>query len=350
MERAGDENPFKAFKDWHHWIGDMNGASASTLIQNHQYVVFGIRLAFKYVLLSTLLPLGEQCGLFRGDGRRDFFARLKDPEPWLFFYRTESGAFVEATKGPAVDVDGYLFVTDWNSDGWPDLLLLGGLFPTYLQNTVEGKMRRNSFRDHFRDIDMARAARFHAVDWNEDGEGDIVVKEDGHLDQRGRLRLYELHHGRYREAVGIFDNVTIAYGPGTSAEALVDWDFDGDLDLVVAEKLEAGASYGIDGHLMEPYRDCWFKLRYYEKTPGGYTEDSQHALAEFSELTLGCTPWNPGSNLQPIPIDRSVCGHFLEHLENGSFRERMDSPFKSLPEASRFGLFCDMQSMALCGL
>lgn len=44
MERAGDENPFKAFKDWHHWISDMNGASASTLIQKPKRVVFGIRL------------------------------------------------------------------------------------------------------------------------------------------------------------------------------------------------------------------------------------------------------------------------------------------------------------------
>ena len=44
MERAGDEHPFKAFKDWHHWISDMNGASASTLIQKPKRVVFGIRL------------------------------------------------------------------------------------------------------------------------------------------------------------------------------------------------------------------------------------------------------------------------------------------------------------------
>ena len=29
-ERAGDENPFKAFKDSHLWISDMNGTSAST--------------------------------------------------------------------------------------------------------------------------------------------------------------------------------------------------------------------------------------------------------------------------------------------------------------------------------
>ena len=313
----------------------------------------------EYVLDPTPLPPREQCGLFRGDGRLDFFARLKDREPWLFFYRTESGAFVEATKGPAFafqpfNLEGSLFVTDWNSDGWPDLLFVGVLFQTtYLQNTVEGKMRRNSFTDHFRDIDMARAARFHTVDWNEDGEGDIVVKEDGNLDQRGRLRLYELHHGRYREAAGIFDNVTIAYGPGTSAEAFVDWDFDGDLDLVVAEKLEAGASYGIDGDLMETYWDCRWKLqlRYYEKTPGGYREDSQHALAEFSELPLGCTSLHLVFNFQPIPIDWDgdgdldiiigPYGHFLEHLENGSFRERMDSPFKSLPEASRFGVFRD---------
>ena len=312
----------------------------------------------------TPLPPREQCGLFRGDGRLDFFARLKDREPWLFFYRTESGAFVEATKGPAFEfhpfnVGGNLFVTDWNSDGWPDLLLLnwrtefGGPFEAfYLQNTVEGKMRRNSFTDHFRDIDMARAARFHAVDWNEDGEGDIVVKE------RGRLRLYELHHGRYREAAGIFDNVTIAYYPGTSGEALVDWDGDGDLDLVVAEKLE-------------PPDNCWCRLRYYEKTPGGYREDSQHALAEFNELpvlvpvsnlqpvVIDNLPTNPptqgindiATTLQPIPIDWDgdgdldviigPHGHFLENLENGSFRERTDSPFKSLPEASRFGLFCD---------
>lgn len=227
-------------------------------------------------------------------------------------------------------------------------------------------MRRNSFTDHFRDIDMARAARFHAVDWNEDGEGDIVVKEDGHLDQRGRLRLYELHHGRYREAAGIFDNVTIAYYPGTSGEALVDWDGDGDLDLVVAEKLE-------------PPDNCWCRLRYYEKTPGGYREDSQHALAEFNELpllapvsnlqpvlidNLPTIPPTQGINdiattLQPIPIDWDgdgdldviigPHGHFLENLENGSFRERTDSPFKSLPEASRFWAIL-RQSMALCGL
>ena len=190
-------------------------------------------------------------------------------------------------------------------------------------------MRQNSFTDHFIDIDMVGAAGFHAVDWNEDGEGDIVVKEDGHL------RLYQLHHGRYREAAGIFDNVTIAYYPGTSGEALVDWDGDGDLDLVVAW----------DGDLAD--RDCWFNLRYYEKTPGGYREDSQHALAKLSELPVGCDVRSPLSNLQPIPIDWDgdgdldviigPYGHFLEHLENGSFRERTDSPFKSLPEASRFG-------------
>ena len=236
-------------------------------------------------------------------------------------------------------------MTDWNSDGWPDLLLLdvggpdiGGIH-YYLQNTVEGKMTRNSFRDHFRDIDMVRARSFHTVDWNKDGEGDIVVKENGRLDKRGRLRLYELHHGRYREVAGIFDNVTIAYYQDTSAEALIDWDGDGDLDLVIAEKLE-GPSQSLK-------RRCWCKLRYYEKTPGGYREDPQHALAEFSELPLGSF----GLSLQPIPIDWDgdgdldviigPYGHFLEHLENGSFHERTDSPFKSLPEASRFGLFCD---------
>jgi len=71
------------------------------------------------------------------------------------------------------------------------------------------------------------------VDWNGDGFADVVV---GPAWKNAEVRFFEFQDGNFHEAPGVFDIITATINSSftRSKLAIVDWDQDGDLDAMIS--------------------------------------------------------------------------------------------------------------------
>lgn len=255
-------------------------------------------------------------------------------------------------------------IVDWNSDGLLDLLMINcdwiyfRLEPDYYEHTLVQSVLPHSQFNPFKYIDL-HGDEMHLTDWNLDGHVDVVVA-DGSCNGAGTyatfcakkgalpLRLYQHESGKnLQEAPVAFQNVTSTH-VGPFRIAVVDWDGDGDSDLIVA---------AFDG-----------RLHYHEMVAGSLQEES--AASVFANITFptqvaACNCWSSSSKhpqgcctdsdvylkprkrlVQPLAVDwdndgdldlvLGPDGWFWERLDDGTLLEwPLDkSPFGNMSEAS----------------
>ncbi|CAK9020565.1 unnamed protein product [Durusdinium trenchii] len=164
-----------------------------------------------------------------GDGRPDVIVGDKEGKLHLCSSKNELQCSDNEFGGLGVGSFASPAACDWDHDGAPDLLVARTLEETpYRFRRNESSvvlMNPASPLDH---LDVGANATPVLVDWDLDGHLDLVV---GSAD--GRVRYFPWQNGTFHPTNDLdnpFQHVDVG---SQAAPAVVDWDFDGYLDLVV---------------------------------------------------------------------------------------------------------------------
>eukprot|EP00913_Durusdinium_trenchii_P006490 g6100.t2 len=128
-----------------------------------------------------------------GDGRLDVIQERRHSLDYAYrsrlryFRRSHDGSFVEPVENPLREIDEYvrsIHVTDWNSDGLPDIVMVQTSgnewkIENYYQHVLNLDMKYNSYFTSYEDI-MPGFRRHLAINWNKDGWHDVVLLPDSH--------------------------------------------------------------------------------------------------------------------------------------------------------------------------
>lgn len=154
-------------------------------------------------------------------------------------------------SGPALNVskNSVPALGDWNKDGSRDIILGGDDgFILYCQNTRNNTfLDPKRFRDPGGDIKLGNWSAPFVVDWNDDDVFDLIVG-----DSDGNLTLFlgkepgnvNLTSGQRLQTKGLPTYITTS---GWSAPAFVDWNNDGDFDLIAGGSDGTVSYYENDG-------------------------------------------------------------------------------------------------------
>eukprot|EP00438_Fugacium_kawagutii_P017000 Skav232630 [mRNA] locus=scaffold12:172875:181436:+ [translate_table: standard] len=320
MERTGDENPLSIFNGTLQLIADVDGDGRLEFVLGRK----GTTVANEGVLTTY---------------------------PYLF-QRAADGSLVEAQENPlihfpcplSVNPSGgwtmreELHVADWNSDGLPDVLKfdltkMGSSGPSwflsmYAQHVLDQDMELDLHA--YEDIEVGFQGQEISVDWNKDGLEDLVVLRESRQSEAKfkQLHLYENSGEKFTEVFGVFENVTDSLlGEGLALAAIVDWDRDGDLDLIILSESDR-------------------KVHYHEMVSGKlHKEEAQHP---FKNITISPKIFERNDFslfgfFHPIPVDWDndgdmdlflgpPDGRYFEQMADGTLYEwpREQSPVGSL--------------------
>lgn len=184
------------------------------------------------------------------------------------------------------------------------------------------------------DIEVGFGGQEISVDWDGDGLEDLVVLRESFEGQaqlkRLHLYLYEKSGEKFQEVPGVFENVTESLlGEGLATAAIVDWDRDGDLDLIILSESDR-------------------KVHYHEMVSGNLQkEEPQHPFKNITippEVLEG-HDFSLFGIFHPIAVDwdndgdmdlflGSPDGRYFEQVADGILREwpREQSPVGNLTE------------------
>ena len=247
--------------------------------------------------------------------------------------------------------DELLRIADLNSDGLLDVWYIGPwnscVYVRTMEHRIDSALIEHSGSEinpthPFSDLDF-KGEEAHVLDWNGDGLMDLVLSHAdcnglrvyqqfihghhggppevcfSHRPEDGALRYFEgQSDGKLKQTLGIFEHIDPE--PGSKYRiSIVDWDGDGDLDLILASRSE--------------------KLHFYENKDGRLTDTSnESALAHIANLTLRYVEELPfltsaisGVPSQPIAADwdgdglmdlvLAPEGRFFKRLQDGSLQE-----------------------------
>jgi hypothetical protein len=135
---------------------------------------------------------------------------------------TDCGLTYETEGNSDGSADGGTFVTDYDRDGWPDLLAVGGERPVLFENTGEGFDRSGALLDG--EYPPIKSALF--FDAGGDGFDDLLL-----VPQSGKPIFLANRGGTFERADVGFDTA-LQWGTGASA---ADFDGDGDLDVFITQ-------------------------------------------------------------------------------------------------------------------
>lgn len=136
---------------------------------------------------------------------------------------SEVGVEYTTTGSDLGNGDGAVLVTDYDRDGWQDLLLLGGEEPALYRNNRSGGFTKANALPAIEE-DQLKSGLF--FDYDNDGWQDLLL-----LPRHGSAVLLENQEGTFRHAsVGL--NVNLTWG--TSAVS-ADYDGDGCIDLFLTQ-------------------------------------------------------------------------------------------------------------------
>ncbi|CAE8624848.1 unnamed protein product [Polarella glacialis] len=174
-----------------------------------------------------------------GDGDIDLLAGNKNGRI-LFFERSANASLIERTGSSnpfdGIDVGFYAapFAVDWDGDGDIDLLASNsdGRIQFFERSANASLVRRTGSSNPFDGIDVGWNAAPCAVDWDGDGDIDLLVGNPS-----GRIQFFErTADASLVERPGSsnpFDGIDV----GSDARPFaVDWDEDGDIDLLVGNR------------------------------------------------------------------------------------------------------------------
>jgi hypothetical protein len=164
------------------------------------------------VVLATVAGLSLGANLVPGDGDRTPFVDVA----------AERGLVYETAGINTGNGDGGVFVTDYDDDGWPDLLAVGGAHPVLFENTG-GQYRR---ADVLPELSLTDAKGALFFDYDNDGRDDLLL-----VPREGRPVFLENANGSFRVRDVGFDR-RLTWGVGASA---ADYDGDGCLDVFVVQ-------------------------------------------------------------------------------------------------------------------
>jgi hypothetical protein len=178
----------------------------------------GIRVVVFAVLVVTLLALGGFAVadvLHGGQAAGQDTVRFEETA-------TDCGLTYETTGNSDGSADGGTFVTDYDRDGWPDLLAVGGERPVLFENTGDGFNRSGALPDG--EYPPIKSALFFDADG--DGSDDLLL-----VPRSGEPIFLANHGGTFERTDAGFDT---ALRWGTSASA-ADFDGDGDQDVYITQ-------------------------------------------------------------------------------------------------------------------
>jgi enediyne biosynthesis protein E4 len=242
---------------------------------------------------------------------------------------------------------GGVAIGDLNGDGRPDVVLGGNQTgPRLLVN--EGAFR-------FRDVTSSAKLDSHGpwttgltlADVNADGRLDLYVSQAGNGEASTRRNRLWINNGNGADSIPTFSERAEEFGIAddgyTTQSAFLDYDRDGDLDLIVVNNSPRPASsFGMRN--TRKVRDHNGGDRLYRNDSGKFTDVSEQAGILGSEIAFGLGVGVSDVNNDGWP-DLYVANDFFEHdylyinNRNGTFTESMEL---ALPNSSYFSMGMDM--------
>eukprot|EP00435_Cladocopium_sp_Y103_P022973 s42_g5.t1 len=135
-----------------------------------------------------------------------------------------------------VDRDGGPFqMIDWNGDNISDLVVSGRIFQR--QPAIQSFAQREGVHNPFSGFSFAFGEP-HLEDWDGDGVLDFLVYERNQT--RPRLRVFVRRNGELAEAEIKQDHIPLVLNDILSGLQFLDWNGDGDADLVVPSQVVFG--------------------------------------------------------------------------------------------------------------
>ncbi|MBU3028205.1 VCBS repeat-containing protein [Zobellia galactanivorans] len=160
--------------------------------------------------------------------KNDFLGFYHKDSPTLEFNRSPLVPFANTNEGPEISV------ADINADGLDDILIGGGkgqATALFVQrpNGVFKEEQTGLFEEDAINEDLSQLI----FDADGDGDQDLIIVSGGNEFQSGKPlqpRFYRNHEGQFKKEDQQFSNIS----PNASKVGSVDFDNDGDLDLIIA--------------------------------------------------------------------------------------------------------------------
>jgi hypothetical protein len=289
-----------------------------------------------------------------GDGHLDVIQRGQ--RELLFFRRSLDGRFIEPLDNPLTSIirnlvrsvnikasdtrmdhilrlEGFyhriVHVADWDSDGLPDLFQIefGHDDPNrwglrwecqkYYRHVVNRDLKYNSHFTSYEDIETSGgdARSLQLIDWNKDGWDDVMVQPNQYSDS---IYLYEVNEKKTQKVSGVLDKVK-SFTPYDDSLVLLDWDADGNMDLIATSK---------------------DRLVFYQMVSGKFQASPDHPLSQFrltveeSDRRIVPVDWDQDGDMDLFVIQIwNEKRQYFEQQHDGSVKERsieFGAPFESL--------------------